>query len=76
MKTRPTFIQATVADPKIELGRLRILRRTDGLCIIYDPTLPAGRRTVGGETFVDQDDALARAYEILRAEAETREAAE
>jgi hypothetical protein len=39
--------QQPVKDPLIERGRYRVLQRTDGAWIVYDPERLPGQRTVG-----------------------------
>jgi hypothetical protein len=53
-----------VTDPKVKIGRLRILQRTDGLFVIFDKALPLGQTADGDKLFVSVDDARKRAIEL------------
>lgn len=50
-KSAPRYVppssSTTVRDPGLEAGRFRILSRTDLATIIYDPSAPMGRGTIG-----------------------------
>jgi hypothetical protein len=47
-------------DPGITIGRFRVLPRTDGRWIVYDPERPFARRTVEVGTTRDAAILLAR----------------
>lgn len=53
-----------VPDPKVTVGRLRVLRRTDGFFILYDGSLPLGADVDGGALFTSVEDARRRAEEL------------
>lgn len=63
-----------VPDPKVKIGPFRILQRTDGLFVIFDPRLPAGASVDGGRCFVGIDDARRRAEELVAIEGYAPEA--
>lgn len=61
---------AAVADPDpglVHAERFRVLPRTDGAWIVYDPQLPLGRRTVGGRSFLYSTEAADFARELAAA---------
>lgn len=64
--------EQTIKDPAITHGRYRVLQRTDGKHIVYDPELPPGQRTVENRLFSakdegEEDPPLARAEAFAKA---------
>jgi hypothetical protein len=47
-------------DPLIEHGRFRVLLRSDGVHIVYDPERPLAKRTVSEHTTKDAADRAAK----------------
>ena len=46
--TKHEHVQQKVADPDVSIGRFRILRRTDGKLVVFEPGRAPGDGTVSG----------------------------